>query len=117
MTDRQRVQRDVSRRSMLKVIAAASTAMVLNPPLGATAKAYAEEIGVPLRGPDGRVIVFHPPMASGIPLGGMGAGTFELRADGGMYEWQIFNNWAQRLVLPDTFFAVRANGIPEAMGG
>ncbi len=109
MTDRQRVQPDVSRRSMLKVIAAASTAMVLNPPLGATAKAYAEEIGVPLRGPDGRVIVFHPPMASGIPLGGMGAGTFELRADGGMYEWQIFNNWAQRLVLPDTFFAVRAN--------
>ncbi|MHB1769426.1 MAG: GH116 family glycosyl-hydrolase, partial [Phycisphaerae bacterium] len=109
MTDVEPAQRDVSRRSVLKVIAAASAAMVLTPPLSATAKAHAEEIGVPLRGPDGRIIVFHPPMASGIPLGGMGAGTFEIRADGGMYEWQIFNNWGQRLVLPDTFFAIRAN--------
>ena len=100
---------NVSRRNFLKVLGAASSAMVITPPLSATAKAYAEEIGVPLRGPDGRIIVFHPPMASGIPLGGMGAGTFELRADGGMYEWQIFNNWAQRLVLPDTFFAIRTN--------
>ena len=100
---------EVSRRNFLKVLGAASTAMAITPPLSATAKAYTEEIGVPLRGPDGRVIVFHPPMASGIPLGGMGAGTFELRADGGMYEWQTFNNWAQRLVLPDTFFAIRAN--------
>ncbi len=99
---------EVSRRNFLKVLGAASTAMVIAPPLSATAKAYAEEIGVPLRGPDGKIIVFHPPMASGIPLGGMGAGTFEIRADGGMYEWQIFNNWAQRLVLPDTFFAIRA---------
>jgi hypothetical protein len=101
--------RDVSRRNFLKVLGVASTAIVVTPPLSATSKAHAEEIGVPLRGPDGRIIVFHPPMASGIPLGGMGAGTFELCADGGMYEWQIFNNWAQRLVLPDTFFAVRAN--------
>ncbi len=101
--------RDVSRRNFLKVLGAASTAMAITPALSATAKAYAEEIGVPLRGPDGKIIVFHPPMASGIPLGGMGAGTFELRADGGMYEWQIFNNWAQRLVLPDTFFALRTS--------
>ena len=109
MTDAARVPNNMSRRNVLKVIAAASTSMVLTPAPGATALAYAEEIGVPLRGPDGRIIVFHPPMASGIPLGGMGAGTFELRADGGMYEWQIFNNWGQRLVLPDTFFAIRAS--------
>ncbi len=102
------VDTGVSRRNFLKVLTAASVATTLAPVISATSQAYAEEIGVPLRGPDGRVIVFHPPMASGIPLGGMGAGTFELRADGGMYEWQIFNNWGQRLVLPDTFFAIRA---------
>ncbi len=99
---------DVSRRHFLKVLTAGSAAMIITPRPSATAAAHAEEIGVPLRGPDGRVILFHPPMASGISLGGMGAGTFELRADGAMYEWQIFNNWGQRLVLPDTFFAVRA---------
>ncbi len=98
----------VSRRNFLKVLTTASAAMSLAPAMSATSLAHAEEIGVPLRGPDGKVIVFHPPMASGIPLGGMGAGTFEIRADGGMYEWQIFNNWGQRLVLPDTFFAIRA---------
>lgn len=99
---------DISRRGFLKVLTAASAALAITPAPSATELAYAEEIGVPLRGPDGRIIVFHPPMASGIPLGGMGAGTFEIRADGGMYQWQIFNNWAQRLVLPDTFFAIRA---------
>ena len=108
---------DVSRRHFLKVITAGSAAMIITPRPSATAAAYAEEIGVPLRGPDGRVIMFHPPMASGIPLGGMGAGTFELRADGAMYEWQIFNNWGQRLVLPNTFFAVRAQqeGVPAVI--
>ena len=29
----------------------------------------------------------------GVPLGGIGAGTVELRADGSFREWQIFNNW------------------------
>ncbi len=108
------VKSDISRRGFLKVLTAASAAMALAPAPSATAQAHSEDIGVPLRGVDGRIIVFHPPMASGIPLGGMGAGTFELRADGGMYEWQLFNNWAQRLILPDTFFAIRAteNGKP-----
>ncbi len=98
----------VSRRTFLKVVTAASATAAMYPPISATSLAYAEAQGVPLRGPDGRIIVFHPPMASGIPLGGMGAGTFEIRADGGMYEWQIFNNWAQKLILPATFFAIRA---------
>lgn len=49
-------------------------------------------------------------MSSGIPLVGMGAGTFELRADGRMYEWQIFNNWASTLTLPDTFFGIHTSG-------
>jgi uncharacterized protein (DUF608 family) len=29
---------------------------------------------------------------SGIPLGGLGCGTLELRSDGAIHEWQIFNN-------------------------
>ena len=29
----------------------------------------------------------------GVPLGGIGTGTVELRGDGSFREWQIFNNW------------------------
>ena len=61
---------------------------------------------LPVRREDGSFF-YHPPMSSGIPLGGMGAGTFEIRADGRTHEWQIFNNWASTLTLPDTFFAVQ----------
>lgn len=32
------------------------------------------------------------PTLSGIPLGGIGAGSVEIRADGALHEWQIFNN-------------------------
>jgi uncharacterized protein (DUF608 family) len=37
-------------------------------------------------------------VSSGIPLGGIGCGTIEIRADGRFYEWHIFNNgrWALR---------------------
>lgn len=65
--------------------------------------------GLPARQADGGFL-YHPPMSSGIPLGGMGAGTFEIRADGRMYEWQIFNNWASTLALPDTFFGIHTSG-------
>ena len=56
--------------------------------------------------------------ASGIPLGGIGTGSVEIRADGKLYEWHIFNNgkWAWRnedrnkeYMSPDDFFlAIRA---------
>ncbi|MEM2187319.1 MAG: GH116 family glycosyl hydrolase [Thermofilaceae archaeon] len=51
--------------------------------------------------------------ASGIPLGGIGCGTVEIRGDGRLYEWHIFNNgsWAWRkadrdkeFMTPDDFF-------------
>ena len=29
---------------------------------------------------------------SGIPLGGLGTGSIEIRSDGALHEWQIFNN-------------------------
>jgi uncharacterized protein (DUF608 family) len=37
------------------------------------------------------------PMGSGAPLGGLGTGFVEIRADGCFHEWQIFNSgsWAQ----------------------
>lgn len=37
------------------------------------------------------------PMGSGAPLGGIGTGFVEIRADGCFYEWQIFNSgpWAE----------------------
>lgn len=37
------------------------------------------------------------PMGSGVPLGGIGTGFVEIRADACFYEWQIFNSgpWAQ----------------------
>jgi non-lysosomal glucosylceramidase len=37
---------------------------------------------------------FTPPvgMRSAVPMGGLGAGTVELRADGILYDWNIFNN-------------------------
>nr|MDO8133867.1 GH116 family glycosyl hydrolase [Candidatus Njordarchaeum guaymaensis] len=57
---------------------------------------------------------------SGIPLGGIGTGSVELRADGRFYEWQIFNNppWSggslliewkgEEILDPDDFyFAIR----------
>jgi len=56
-------------------------------------------------------------VASGVPLGGIGTGSVELRADGRFYEWHIFNNgrWAWRredrekefMSPEDFFFAVR----------
>lgn len=59
-------------------------------------------------------------LGSGVPLGGIGTGSFEIRADGRFYEWTIFNNggYAERqdirstyyLNEKDSFFAVRSNG-------
>ena len=59
---------------------------------------------------------------SGIPLGGIGTGYLELRADGRFYEWNIFNNkpwrgWPGReefLGTDGLFFAlgVRGRGAP-----
>ncbi|MBE3565947.1 MAG: hypothetical protein IMW90_09490 [Thermogemmatispora sp.] len=58
---------------------------------------------------------------SGIPLGGLGTGSIEIRADGALHEWQIFNNppwsgrgapWSPPIASPvrpgDTLFAIRA---------
>jgi len=55
------------------------------------------------------------PASSGVPLGGIGTGSMEIRADGRLYEWHIFNNgrWAWRdsdrekeFMDPSDFFLV-----------
>lgn len=61
--------------------------------------------------------------ACGVPLGGIGTGSVEIRADGRLYDWHIFNNgpWAWRredkrleiLTPKDFFLAVRT----KAQGG
>lgn len=97
---------EITRRDFLKTAAAtvavAGAGELISP--GALRAA-----GLPARRQDGGFL-YHPPMSSGIPLGGMGAGTFEIRADGRTHEWQIFNNWASTLTLPDTFFAIHTSG-------
>ena len=53
----------------------------------------------------------------GVPLGGLGTGSVELRADGSFAQWQIFNNWGNKeklliwehypsFNLPDNFFVI-----------
>jgi uncharacterized protein (DUF608 family) len=42
------------------------------------------------------------PMGSGAPLGGIGTGFVEIRADGCFYEWQIFNSGAWAQDVPST---------------
>lgn len=55
-----------------------------------------------------------PPLGirSAVPLGGLGAGTVELRADGRLADWQIFNNApgsGEKIEIPDAFFAIRTS--------
>jgi len=41
---------------------------------------------------------------SGVPLGGLGTGTLEIRRDGAFHQWQIFNNWGNWQKLPSLQF-------------
>lgn len=63
-----------------------------------------------------------PPMGmrSAVPLGGLGAGTVELRADGSFRDWNIFNNspadgqYAPKVQLDDALFGLRVRPEGEA---
>jgi uncharacterized protein (DUF608 family) len=55
--------------------------------------------------------------AVSLPLGGIGAGQVALCGDGGLRQWQIFNNINHNAHVPLSFFAVRAaeeNGSGQA---
>ena len=50
-------------------------------------------------------------MRSAVPLGGLGSGTLELRADGSFRDWNIFNNspaGGPKIQIDDAFFALWA---------
>lgn len=55
-------------------------------------------------------------LRSAVPLGGLGAGCVELRADGSLHEWTIHNagpNGAAKIqTFPDTFFAAAVGAQP-----
>ena len=58
---------------------------------------------------------------SAVPLGGFGTGSIELRGNGSLADWQIFNNspggGGNKVHLEDAFFGIRVSpigGIPRA---
>lgn len=58
-----------------------------------------------------------PELKTGIPLGGIGAGTVEIRQDGLFREWQIFGNWRMdemKLDIENAFFAVHVKPANDA---
>ena len=58
-------------------------------------------------------------MRSAVPLGGLGSGTLELRADGSFHDWNIFNNSPAAgtpIELDDALFGIRVreHGVTHA---
>ena len=96
----------LSRRKFLATAATAGSAVLAHP--GEFAAPYQETVerpsstapAHPARANASAAPLTLPsnmPMGSGAPLGGIGTGFVEIRADGCFYEWQIFNAgpWAQ----------------------
>ena len=62
---------------------------------------------------DGKELTPPTGMRSAVPLGGLGAGTLELRADGRLYDWNIFNNSpadGNKVQLEEALFCLRVAG-------
>lgn len=63
---------------------------------------YRVDGGIKRSPPDG--------IRSAVPLGGLGSGTVELRADGSLRDWNIFNNspaFGEKVQLDDALFGIR----------
>lgn len=52
----------------------------------------ADAYGLDLTLPSKKQVIQGVRPLSGIPLGGLGTGSIEIRSDGALHEWQIFNN-------------------------
>jgi uncharacterized protein (DUF608 family) len=103
----------VSRRKFLATVATAGGAVLAAPQViaapyqvtvgrdgGAGGDAKADRAGASTKMSSGAVVMSSTmPMGSGAPLGGIGTGFVEIRADGCFCEWQIFNSgaWAQNV--------------------
>ncbi len=93
----------ISRRSFLSAVTAATGAALAKPssvaaPYRVSVQRDAQNTASgPTTIPVPLAIPATMPMGSGAPLGGIGTGFVEIRADGCFYEWQIFNSgpWAQ----------------------
>jgi uncharacterized protein (DUF608 family) len=93
----------LSRRKFISTVAAAGgaaliTAKAPTAPYKVVMKGAAQSIASGPHTPAVSVAIpATMPMGSGVPLGGIGTGFVEVRADGCFYEWQIFNSdaWAQ----------------------
>lgn len=99
MTDGNASEKGITRRTFLKASAASVLAAHLG--LGATQRAC----GASCECKDGGDIK----LKSGIPLGGIGAGTVEIRDDGLFWEWQTFNNWRggdNKVKIDEAFFSL-----------
>ncbi len=102
---------NLSRRKFLATVATAGSAAIASPTAFAAPYQASVKSGDKARpdlgpqntasGPNTPGVPFSipstMPMGSGAPLGGIGTGFVEVRADGCFYEWQIFNSgpWAQ----------------------
>lgn len=90
-------RRRITRRQLLKGGAAGAAAVTM----GAAPISFASPLDKAKENPR--------KLNSGIPHGGIGAGTVELRDDGLFHEWQIFGNWRHELLdlgFHDAFFAL-----------
>ncbi|HEY3412711.1 MAG TPA: GH116 family glycosyl hydrolase [Armatimonadota bacterium] len=76
--------------------AAALSGIAASSGAAAPVSAARREAGLPADNADGTAIFCRPDHESGIPLGGIGAGSIEIRPDGYFHDWLIFNNggWA-----------------------
>lgn len=89
----------ISRRTFLKAGAGVVTAGVAGAPVKLHAKQCCSRSEAPKQN-------------SGIPLGGLGAGTVEIRDDGFFHDWQLFGNWRHEELeqqFEDAFFAFHSS--------
>ncbi len=67
--------------------------------------------------PSGRTYAGAQLRAIAMPMGGIGTGQVALCGDGGLRQWQLFNQANHKAFVPDSFFVVRAGDSDTPFGG